>query len=276
MSWQVRAREAGQRLGLDSRYARRLRWIHKARVLRRDQAALRHNLRYVLLDPEPDNFTYELANEHELIEWTAGVARCPRELASGYFAEPRADRELAARLRRGTAGRWLWSKLEPPYGKRLAWYALARALQPRLVIETGVHDGLGSLLLLRALERNESPGRLVSFDINPVAGWLVGAHPRWELRLEPSSGGLPTVLADGSQVGLFIHDSAHTYENERRELALAADHLAPDGVLLSDDAQVTRALAELCEQRGLAYFEVRERPLDHFYPGGSLGAGRAR
>lgn len=128
---------------------------------------------------------------------------------------------------------------------------LTRLHKPRLVIETGVHDGLGALILLRALERNgaeDAGGRLVSFDINPAAGWMVGSHPLWEMRVQAAVDGLTGVLAGGGQLGLFIHDSLHTFENELAELTLAAGALAEDGVL--------------------------ERPRDHFYGGGAIGAGR--
>ena len=275
MSWQATARRAAQRLGLDPRYVRRLRWVHKARAVRRCGAPLRHNLRFVALDPEPDNFTYELANESELAAWTADVGRSTRAKVESYFAEPQADRDV---VRAATAGHRLWSKRSPPFGKRLAWYALARIVKPELVVETGVHDGLGSLLLLRALARNReegSAGHLVSFDVNPSAGWLVGSHPLWRLRIESSRTGLPALLADDRPIGLFIHDSLHTYENEHWELSTAASHLAPAGVLVTDNAHVTRALADVCSASGLEYFEFRERPRGHFYPGGALGAGRS-
>jgi hypothetical protein len=231
------------------------------------------NLSYVLVDPEPDNYTYELANEDELRAWVAGVAAADLDRVTALFAEPRTDADLATRVRRATAGHWWWTKRSPPFGKRLAWYALVRLLAPKVVVETGVHDGLGSLLLLRALERNGGAGRLVSFDINPAAGWLVaGGHPSWELRIESTRVGLSGVLAGGG-LGLFIHDSLHTYEHERFELSLAADHLDAGGVLLTDNAHGTRALADLCAERGLLYREFHERPRGHFYPGGAIGAG---
>jgi Methyltransferase domain len=249
----------------------------KARAVHRVGASLKGQARFVLIDPEPDNFTYELANERELAAWIETVSRSERTCVDGLVAELRADSVLAERLRRATARRWWWSKRSPPFGKRLAWYVLARILKPALIIETGVHDGLGSLVLLRALERNlaeGSPGRLVSFDVNPASGWIVDAHPLWELRIQATRDGLPAALEDGSPLGLFIHDSLHTYENERFELRCAASHLARNGVLVSDNAHGTRALAETCEELGLEYFEFHERPLGHFYPGGAMGAGR--
>ena len=199
------------------------------------------------------------------------------------FAEIHGDQVLAERLRSATARHRLWSKVSPPFGKRVGWYALVRLLRPALVVETGVHDGLGALALLRALERNGQeghPGRLVSFDINPSAGWIVGSHALWELRIEPARAGLPGVLDRGTPVGLFIHDSLHTYENEHSELELAASRLAPDGLLFSDNAHVTPALADVCREFGLRYFEFHERParplLSGWWDGGGASLRRWR
>ena len=60
--WRARARAIAQRAGLDPRYLRRVRWISKARSVRGVGAPIRSHLRFVLADPEPDNFTYELVN----------------------------------------------------------------------------------------------------------------------------------------------------------------------------------------------------------------------
>jgi hypothetical protein len=277
MPWHARARALAQRLGLDPRYVRRLRWFSKARAVRRVGAPLRRHWRFVLSDPEPDNFTYELANEDELVAWVSDVSGCPVQDVRRVLAEPGSDAALDARLRATAGRRWWWSKPRPPLGKRRGWYALARLLRPALIVEAGVHDGLGSLLLLRALERNAAEGaegRLVSFDVNPAAGWIAGADPRWTLRIESSRTGLPALLSGGEAVGMFIHDSLHTYEHERWELATVGPQLAGDGVLISDNVHATPALAECCAELGLRYWEFAERPVAHFYPGAAMGAGR--
>jgi predicted O-methyltransferase YrrM len=233
----------------------------------------------VLASPEPDNYTYAITNEAELAAWAAEVARCDLASAQALVAEPSHDSELAARLRTATADHWLWTKAMPPFGKRLGWYALARALRPRRVIEIGAHDGLGSLLLLRALELNQReghPGTLTSFDVNPAAGWLVGQHPQWELRIQSSEEGLAQVVSPSAPMDMLIYDGWHTFEAEYADLRTAAEHLSPDGVLVSDDAQVTQALARLCEELGFEYSEFQEVPADHFYPGAVLAAGRPR
>lgn len=275
--WHATARAVAQRVGLDPRHLRRLRWLYKARTVRQNRAKVTRNLPFVLFDPEPDNFTYPIANEAELGPWVAEVAGCDLAPAERLVAEPADDLLLQTRLREATSGRWLWIKRSPAFGKRLGWYALVRVMRPALIIETGVHDGLGSMLLLRALERNEAdghPGRLVSFDVNPNAGWLVGSHRLWDLRIQSSREGMPRLLEEAGQVGMFIYDGWHSYDDERRDLELAAENLASNGILVSDDAQVTHALSDLCAERGLAYFEFQELPVRHFYPGAVLGAGR--
>lgn len=233
--------------------------------------------RFVLASPEPHNFTFEIANFDELARWAASVTGAPAQRAQAVLAEAATDPVLAARVRAGTRGRWWWSTRAPAFGKRLGWYALTRMLAPRLAIEVGVDDGLGSLLLLRALERNEDegrPGRLVSFEVNPVGGWLVGEHRLWDLRIESSRVGLAPLLEQAGEVDLFIYDGWHSYQAERADLDDAFRRLGPEGVLVSDDSQVTRALPELCREQGLELFEFHELPLNHFHPGAVLAAGR--
>lgn len=273
----VRARELAQRAGVDTRYLRRLRWLQKARSVRASNASLGRHWRFVLLSPEPHNFTFEIANLGELARWAAAVTDLAPDRAQAVLDEASGDAVLAARVRAATSGHWWWSTRAPAFGKRLGWYALARLLRPRLVVEVGVDDGLGSLVLLRALERNEHeghPGRLVSFDVNPAAGWLVGRHPLWDLRIESSSDGLPGLLERDGDLDLFIYDGWHSYEAERADLAAVFPRLGPDGVLVSDDSQVTQALPEFCVQHGLELFEFHEIPVEHFHPGAVLAAGR--
>ncbi len=275
--WQATARDALQRAGIDVRYLRRARWIAKTQAVWQNHARLRDHLAFIAWAPEPDNFTYKITNQDELARWVATVGRVDEAVARRYIAEAEADAVLRSRLHAATRRHWLWSKRDPPFGRRLGWYALARILKPELVIETGVHDGLGSLLLLRALELNladGSDGRLVSFEVNPAGGWLVGQHPQWELRVQSSQAGLPEVLGRASPVGMYIYDGWHTYDDELAELETLAPHLSRAGLLISDDAQVSGALAEFARRAQLEYHEFQELPEGHFYPGAVLGAGR--
>src|SRR5690348_4766535 len=187
----------------------RLRWFTKLRNVRsfRGEAGPARRLAYVLTDPETESYSYEVANERELITGiAAALARSPREIAA-YAAETHLDPELNGRLARHV--RWRFDvKRHLPLGHRLVWYLLARALKPQLVVETGVYLGLGSLVLLRALERNRregSPGELMSFDSDPRAGSIVREPLRcgWQRHVGLTHDLLIPAL-DGRRVGLFF------------------------------------------------------------------------
>lgn len=256
----------------------RFRWLRKLNVVRRydTHGRILSAARYVLIDPELSNFTYDLANGAELAGFVAGSVGVPHPDADRFVREGQEDEELRRMLRSRLAGRWD-RKQRAQYGRRLGWYAIARALKPRLIVETGIHDGLGSALLLRALERNASegsPGRLMSVDVDPAAGWLVDHRLRsgWEPIYESTFTALPRAL-DGEEVGMIVHDSDHTYECELFEFETAVAHAAPRLALVSDNSHATSALRDVCESLGIDYRFFREQPRDHFYPGGGIGFG---
>jgi hypothetical protein len=254
-------------------------WLAKFRTVRAYGVGRKHPLlaaRYVVLDPELDNFTYELGNEDELISFVSeSLGRSSAEIG-GYLQEISTDRELAEALRRRLRRRFD-HKRKPLFGRRLGWYAIARALMPSVIVETGIHDGLGSALLLRAAARNAEnggPGRVISVDVNARAGWLVPDELRghWTPIVGSSFDVLEDALA-GLEVGMIIHDSDHTYDCERFEFSAAVAHAAPTIALVSDNAHATSALRDVCASLGIEYRFFAERPVGHFYPGAGIGFG---
>jgi hypothetical protein len=64
---------------------------------------------------------------------------------------------------------------EIKYSRRIGWYIIARIIKPKLIIETGVDKGMGSVILSEALIKNEKEGfkgKYYGTDINPEAGYL--------------------------------------------------------------------------------------------------------
>jgi glycosyltransferase involved in cell wall biosynthesis len=258
-------------------YARRVRG--KAWALRTYWPAMRAHpveaLHFLVRDPEVDNFTYPIANTFELVAFLATSTEREAERCAGYAAELMEDRELRDLLR-AKVRRRPDRKHDVYYGRRVGWYVLTRLFQPALVVETGVHDGLGSAVFLRALERNAAEGhtgRLLAIDVDPASGWLIpdGLRDDLELTIAPSLevlGGLPS---SGRQVDLFLHDSDHRADYESAEYAAVTPSLSPRAVVLSDNAHATSELAAFAARTGRRYAYWHERPLGHFYPGGGLG-----
>lgn len=265
LQWQTRAHSLS-----------RLRWITKYRLLHHFGLRLRHNLRaglkYVLLDPETESFTYALDNEHDVVDALAGPLRTSRRDLLGFIAETRTDPELNERLAHHLRRRFD-VKHRPQLGNRLVWYLIARALKPELIVETGIYQGLGSLGLLRALERNAAegrPGELLSFDMNPRAGSVVREelHARWR-RVVGSTSDLLVPALEGRSVGMLIHDTPHTDENQRLEFGAALAHAAPRLVLV-DSSGCMPTLSLLCAERAVPYHRIELRSRAHIYPGAKL------
>lgn len=130
-------------------------------------------------------------------------------------------------------------------------YAALRLLRPSVVIETGCSTGWTSALMLLALHRNQH-GHLHSIDLRPVSGrrsmdWTMPEalepgflvphelRDRWTLTLGDARVELPKLLQQLGHVDTFYHDSDHTYEHMMWEYTTVWPHLAPSGLLISDD-----------------------------------------
>jgi len=142
----------------------------------------------------------------------------------------------------------------------LAIYITIRALQPKVVVETGVAGGASSTYILLALAHNGvgrlysvdlpayqapregivfSPGssKVIEFPRGKDVGWLVPGHlrSRWRLSLGPSREVLPGLIHELEDLDLFFHDSDHSYENIRFELQTVWSSLRTGGFLTGDN-----------------------------------------
>lgn len=140
------------------------------------------------------------------------------------------------------------------YSKKvLLQYALVRALAPAVIVETGVANGISSSYLLLACHLNRK-GIVYSIDINngeflppgKATGWIVPDYlsARWTLMLADARKALPSLLSRLGDIDMFIHDSAHTYDQMRFEFEESYSHLRPQGLLLSDDVSFNSAFRD--------------------------------
>jgi hypothetical protein len=267
--WQARAR------GLS-----RLRWFAKYRLMRRTGVRLRddfgRNLAYVLWDPELESHTYDVENLDEIADFLAAELNGDRDRILGYLREPETDPVFNEEWRRRMRFRFD-VKHRAQLASRLIWWGIVRTLRPGLVVECGIFNGVGSLVLLRALERNRaegSPGELIGIDSDPTMGWAV--PPALMEHWTTVEGFTSDVLEDtlkGREVGMLIHDTPHTYENQMLEFSAALRHRAERLVLIDASGGQTPALEEICGREAGRYRYFRERPKDHFYPGNGTGIG---
>jgi hypothetical protein len=144
-------------------------------------------------------------------------------------------------------------------------YLLCRALRPEVVVETGVANGVTSSFVLQALELNGS-GELHSVDLAPpgtdpaLVGRLVPAElrMRWTLHRGASKDVLPGLVRGLGPIGLFVHDSRHTYRNVTRELRTVSDRLGRPAAVVVDDAERHSALQDWAADAGADLVELVE------------------
>ncbi len=150
---------------------------------------------------------------------------------------------------------------ELPVETTSTYYALIRSIEPEVLVETGVCNGVSTYGLLLALREN-GHGHLISVDY-PVRqgeadadhapsadhlgqavlpeghdpGWFIPEELRehWRLELGLSQAVLPELRAEVDAIDFFVHDSGHSLPCMMFEFELAWNWLDPGGVLFTDD-----------------------------------------
>jgi hypothetical protein len=226
---------------------------------------------------ESSNFTYDLTprNEAHLAEILSVVSGLPSTQLAGYIREINEDQQLKRIILERVAALGPHSGIDPiaRFGRRVGWYALARALKPGVIVETGVEKGLGATVLCCALLRNAQEGRSGRYfgtDIDRGAGALWG-EPYSSVGAILYGDSIESLMRLDGPIDLFINDSDHSADYEAREYGVIAPKLSPNAVVIGDNAHVTDVLLRFSREHGRRFLFFREEPADHWYPGAGIG-----
>ena len=233
---------------------------------------------WLISSREHTNFTYDLddLNKDYLASFVAVITNTQVGQIRDYIAELEQDEQLKSHIAKLTARakEKYVADTQVRYGRRLGWYAVVRAQKPRLVIETGVDKGLGSCVIAAALMKNDEEGfkgLMYGTDINPEAGYLLQPpYSQYGQILYGDS--IESLKKLSGQIGVFINDSDHSADYEGREYEAIEQKLAPDALILGDNAHCTEKLFEFAMLTNRNFLFFQERPLSHWYPGGGIGA----
>lgn len=152
----------------------------------------------------------------------------------------------------------------------LVSYCLCKIVQPAVVVETGTAKGFLAAAVLQALQENNR-GELFSLELPPFgtrdfsyAGSIIpkGVLGRWNLRLGPSIPLMKRLFKERDQIDVFIHDSDHSYLNQKSEYKIAMRVLKTGGVLISDDVK-NDAFQEVSKSFRQAPIYVKQKNKDH-------------
>ena len=234
---------------------------------------------WLLLSNETTNYTYDLhpLNKAYLASTIALVTGHRVEQIGGFLDEISNDHELREHIK--SCILTLKSKqryhcdLNVQFGRRIGWYAFVRVCKPRVVIETGVEKGMGTLVLARALMINTAegyPGFVYGTEINPKAGFFFKAPYNEHGRILYGDS-IESLARFTEPIDLFINDSDHSDEYERAEYATIKNKLSPGAIILGDNSHGNDELRRFALETGRKFLFFAEKPLDHWYPGAGIG-----
>jgi predicted O-methyltransferase YrrM len=164
------------------------------------------------------------------------------------------------------------------FARRIGWYVLIRITRPRLVVETGVHQGVGALVITSALMKNieeGNHGRYLGIDIDPNSGVLFKGEfaEVGDIKIGDSIEILKGLVGP---VDLFISDSDHENQYENNEYEAFIPLMQNNSIIISDNSHANSVLADFSLKHNRNYFFFAESPLDHWYPGAGIGFSMAK
>ena len=234
-------------------------------------------LQWGLVSNEDTNFTYHITpdNISYLAHTIAVVTNVPYVEILGYISEIQSDKTLIETIQdaieHSTEKRY--SDKDVRLGRRVGWYALARALKPSIIVETGVDKGLGSVVLCAALLKNREEGhhgRYFGTDINPKAGFfLTGKYKEVGEIIFGDS--IQSLSKFTDSIDLFINDSDHSSDYEYQEYVTITPLIREKTIILGDNAHVTNKLSEFSLKNNRKFLFFQEKPLNHWYQGSGIG-----
>jgi predicted O-methyltransferase YrrM len=237
---------------------------------------VRNWLVWLFKSREDSNFTYALTERCRLnlVAGLSTILRTPPDIIENYMKEVQEDSELNQHLSGLHAAHpeQYRTDQKPHVGRRMVWYAIVRTLKPAVVVETGVDQGMGAVVLCAALRRNGSEGhegRYFGTDINPAAGYfLQGEYAKFGRVLYGDS---LKSLETLDKIDVFINDSDHSPDYEQAEYELVRTKLTAGAVILGDNSHVTSKLAEFSMRNGRDFIFMAEEPAAHWYRGVGVG-----
>lgn len=234
-------------------------------------------VKWIFASRETTNFTYDLTpySKQCLAALLSNITGTPSDTVESYFNELQTDVALASHIEKcisKSEDRFLSDK-KVCYGRRIGWYALARIIKPRVIVETGVDKGLGSCVLCSALLKNAaegSPGEYFGTDINSAAGYLL-APPYSAVGKIIYGDSIQSLKAFNREIDLFVNDSDHSATYEADEYRTVQSKLSSHAVLIGDNSHGSPSLLAHSKASGMRFHLFLETPQDHWYPGGGIG-----
>lgn len=201
---------------------------------------------WALKKTENDNFYYDLddKNLQDLISLIYSLTNNTYVDVERYALEIRNDFNLKRHLESFFKNDPNLQDIQVEFGRRIDWYVFIRLMKPKLVVESGVHHGVGACLITAALMKNAHDGfigKYVGTEIDTTAGALfVEPYKQYgEIIYGDSIKSLDELK---NSIDIFINDSDHNHDYEYREYEIIKSKLTKNFIILGDNSHVSSSL----------------------------------
>ncbi len=129
-------------------------------------------------------------------------------------------------------------------------YSLIKANKSKVIIETGVANGITTNAIMKALEESGINGELHSFDVLPQTDKAYSGGGNWNFHLvkeKSAHNEIKSVIDSLPEIDIWVHDSNHGYRWQKFEYLLALSVIGKNGILISDDIDASSAWGELAK-----------------------------
>jgi hypothetical protein len=238
-------------------------------------AKLKILARWIFLKTESDNFYYDLTdrNLQDLISLISCITGRDFKEVETYALEIKNNSDLKKHILTIMKKDKNLKDLDVAFGRRIGWYIFVRIMKPKVVVETGVHHGVGACVIVSALMRNAlegSEGTYFGTDLDPEAGLLFsGIYKRYGKILYGDS--VQSLQNLGEKIDLFINDSDHNIDYETQEYITVKKKLSENFIILGDNSHNSSSLIHFANENNLKYIFFSEEPDNHWYPGAGIG-----
>lgn len=235
---------------------------------------------WCIQDTENDNFYYDITdlNIEHTMHAIALITQRDVQIIKGYIDEIRKDYWLKDFISKKLKIANYQKNIKVEFSRRIGWYAFARAIKPKIIIETGVHHGVGACVLTRALMKNSEEGfsgKYFGTDIDLNAGKLFQA-PLTDFGQILYGDSLNSLDKLNCKIDLFINDSDHSASYEMQEYESINEKLSPLAIILGDNSHITNKLSKFSMIKSRNFIFIPEKPKNHWYPGAGIGVSFPR
>ena len=232
-------------------------------------------LKWSMKKTENDNFYYDLEekNLEDLISMISLITNIKNQDIENYALEIRNDFHIKKHISSYFSKTKSLRDIEVDFGRRIGWYIFIRIYKPKLVVETGVHHGVGACVIAAALMKNSQEGYLGKYlgtDIDLKAGGLF-TTPYKSFGEIIYGDSISTLRQLESEIDIFINDSGHDVLYEYQEYQTINSKLAENFVILGDNSHVSSSLYQFAKENNYKYVFFSEKPKNHWYPGAGIG-----